>query len=124
VPKVSRRLSRAETECLPPVLFRIQCQATHYSVAGFVEHDKDDKTTIRKFHGSGSEGHAVVDFIRPVKAVGNIESWLMTLLKTMQEMLKEKARECAAGVSQVQTGLTCLRPLVDNSIAQFALLAV
>jgi len=63
-------------------------------------------------------------FIRSIKAVGNIESWLMTLLKTMQEMLKEKARECAAGVSQVQTGLTCLRPLVDNSIAQFALLAV
>ena len=90
----------------------------------YVEHDPDDKTIIRKFHGSGGEGHEVVDFIRPVKAVGNIENWLMTLLKTKQETLKEKARECAAGVSQVQTDLTCLRPLVDNSIAQFALLAV
>ena len=90
----------------------------------YVEHDPDDKTIIRQFHGSGGEGHEVVDFIRPVKAVGNIEDWLMTLLKTMQETLKEKARECAAGVAQVQTDLSRLRPLVDGSIAQFALLAV
>jgi len=90
----------------------------------YVEHDPDDKTIIRQLHGSGGEGHEVVDFIRPVKAVGNIEDWLMTLLKTMQETLKDKARDCAAGVAQVQADLARLRPLVDGSIAQFALLAV
>eukprot|EP00562_Extubocellulus_spinifer_P000361 CAMPEP_0178487510 /NCGR_PEP_ID=MMETSP0696-20121128/9361_1 /TAXON_ID=265572 /ORGANISM="Extubocellulus spinifer, Strain CCMP396" /LENGTH=94 /DNA_ID=CAMNT_0020115209 /DNA_START=1216 /DNA_END=1501 /DNA_ORIENTATION=+ len=62
-------------------------------------------------------------FIRSIKAVGNIESWLMNLLKTMQETLKEK-EELDACVSQLPTVLTCLRPLVDDSIAQFALLAV
>ena len=90
----------------------------------YVEHDKKDKTIIHKLHGDGGEGHEVVTFINPVRAVGNIEEWLMALLKNTQATLKESARSCAAGVTEVQNDLSRLRPLVDRNIAQFALLAV
>ena len=90
----------------------------------YVEHDKKDKTIIHKIHGDGGEGHEVIPFITPVKAVGNIEDWLTTLLKTMRLTLKDHARSCAADVLGVQHDLSKLRPLVDKNIAQFALLAV
>lgn len=90
----------------------------------YVEHDKKDKTIIHKIHGSGGEGHEVIPFAKPVRAVGNIEDWLMTLLKTMRLTMKDLARNCAAGITDVQNDLSCLRPLVDRNIAQFALLAV
>ncbi len=38
--------------------------------------------------------------------------------------MKDHARSCAAGVAEVISDLSKLRSLVDNSIAQFALLAV
>lgn len=90
----------------------------------YVEHDKKDKTIIHKLHGSGGVGHEEVSFMKPVKAVGNIEDWLMSLLKNMQATMKELARSCSAGISEVQADISCLRPLVDSNIAQFALLAV
>ena len=90
----------------------------------FVEHDKKDKTIIHKIHGGGGEGHEIIPFIRPVKAVGNIEDWLMSLLKNKKETLKELARSCAGQISNTQTDLRYLRPLVDSNIAQFALLAI
>lgn len=92
----------------------------------YVEHDKKDKTIIHKIHGDGGDGHEVIPFITPVKAVGNIEDWLTTLLKTMRRTLKDHARLCAADVLDltVQQDLSKLRSLVDKNIAQFALLAV
>jgi len=42
----------------------------------------------------------------------------------MRATMKENARQCAMGVAAVQSDLSQLRPLVDGSIAQFALLAV
>lgn len=90
----------------------------------YVEHDKKDKTIIYKMHGSGGEGHEVVPFIEPVKAVGNIENWLMALLQNMRLTMKDLARSCAMSIGDVQNDLNQLRPLVDRSIAQFALLAV
>lgn len=90
----------------------------------YVEHDKKDKTIIYKIHGDGGEGHEVIPFERPVKAVGNIEDWLMDLLKNMRSTMKGLARSCAAAIGDVQSNLSALRPLVDASIAQFALLAV
>jgi len=90
----------------------------------YVEHDKKDKTIIHKIHGDGGEGHEVIPFITPVKAMGNIEDWLTTLLQTMQLTLKDHARSCSAGVFEVQNDLSKLRPLVDSNIAQFALLAI
>lgn len=90
----------------------------------YVEHDKKDKTIIHKIHGDGGVGHEVIPFIKPVKAVGNIEDWLSTLLQTMRLTMKDHARSCSAGVLDVQNDLSKLRPLVDSNIAQFALLAV
>eukprot|EP00814_Leptocylindrus_danicus_P009510 CAMPEP_0116004988 /NCGR_PEP_ID=MMETSP0321-20121206/911_1 /TAXON_ID=163516 /ORGANISM="Leptocylindrus danicus var. danicus, Strain B650" /LENGTH=4605 /DNA_ID=CAMNT_0003473357 /DNA_START=128 /DNA_END=13942 /DNA_ORIENTATION=- len=90
----------------------------------YVEHDKKDKTIIHKLHGSGGVGHEEVTFMKPVKAIGNIEDWLMSLLKNMQATMKELARSCSTGISEVQTDISRLRPLVDSNIAQFALLAV
>ena len=90
----------------------------------YVEHDKKDKTIIYKVHGDGGEGHEVIPFEKPVKAIGNIEDWLMDLLKNMRSTMKGLARSCAAAIGDVQNNLSALRPLVDCSIAQFALLAV
>ena len=90
----------------------------------YVEHDKKDKTIIYKIHGSGGEGHEVIPFAKPVRAVGNIEDWLMSLLQNTRATLKDLARTCAAGILDVQNDLSCLRPLVDRNIAQFALLGV
>jgi len=90
----------------------------------YVEHDKKDKTLIHKFHGVGGVGREVVSFLEPVKAVGNIEDWLLSLLKNMQRAMKHHARACAAGVADVMRDISRLRTLVDQNIAQFALLAV
>ena len=90
----------------------------------YVEHDEKDKTVIHKIHGSGGDGHEVIPLISPVKATGNIEDWLMSLLKSMQRTLKEKARLCASSIADVQGDISRLRPLVDSNIAQFALLAI
>ncbi|KAL7543927.1 hypothetical protein ACHAXR_013293, partial [Thalassiosira sp. AJA248-18] len=95
-----------------------------FDAVQYVEHDKKDKTIIHKIHGDGGVGHEVIPFITPVKAVGNIEDWLTTLLETMRLTLKDHARSCSAGVLDVQSDLGKLRPLVDSNIAQFALLAV
>ena len=90
----------------------------------YVEHDKKDSSIIYKMHSSGGEGHEIIPFIKPVKAVGNIEDWLASLLNNMRLTLKEKARICAMELAEVQSDLNQLRPLVDRSIAQFALLAI
>ena len=95
-----------------------------FDAVQYVEHDKNDKTIIHNVHGDGGVGHEVIPFITPVKAVGNIEDWLTTLLRTMRLTMKDHARACAAGVLEVQSDLSRLRSLVDGSIAQFALLAV
>ena len=89
-----------------------------------VQHDKKDKTIITKFNGVGGEGQEVVSFVSVVKAIGNIEEWLVTLVSRMQSTMKEHARKCAGGVSDVSADISKLRPLVDVNIAQFALLAV
>ena len=90
----------------------------------YVEHDRNDKTNILKIHGSGGMGHEVIPFLKPVKAIGNVEDWLMLLLINMKSTLKELARSCASGIADVQSDLLRLRGLVDKNIAQFALLAI
>ncbi|KAL3815567.1 hypothetical protein ACHAXA_000299 [Cyclostephanos tholiformis] len=95
-----------------------------FDAVQYVEHDKKDKTIIHKIHGDGGAGHEVIPFINPVNAVGNIEDWLSTLVHTMRFTLKDHARSSSAAVLAIQNDLSKLRPLVDNNIAQFALLAV
>ncbi len=48
----------------------------------FVEHDKKYKVVIHKFHGVGGVGHKMVRFLQPVRGLGNIEDWLLSLLQT------------------------------------------
>lgn len=90
----------------------------------YVEHDKNDKTIIHTIHGCGGEGHEIIPFSEPVKAIGKIEDWLMSLLKMMRITMKDLAKYSAAGIVDVQNDLSYLRPLVDKSIAQFALLSI
>jgi len=90
----------------------------------FVDHNAKDKTIIEKMHGSGGKGHEVIPFIKPVKAVGNIEDWLCELLKLMQLTLKDLTRTAASQILQIGSDLTQLRPFVDASIAQLALLGI
>lgn len=90
----------------------------------YVEHDAKDKSIIHKMHGNGGDGHEVIPFCKPVKAIGNIEDWLMTLLKSMRVTMKDLARDAAGSIVNVQHDLSNLRPLVDKSIAQFALLSI
>ena len=90
----------------------------------YVEHDTKDKTIINKIHGSGGDGHEIIPFCKPVKALGNIEDWLMTLLNSMRVTMKDLARGAAGSLVDVQNDLSNLRPLVDRNIAQFALLSI
>jgi len=89
-----------------------------------VEHDKKDATIILKMNGSGGDGHEIIPFHTPVKAVGNIEDWLKSLLKNMMWTMKEHSRACAQGVVDMGSDISQLRSLVDRCIGQFALLAV
>jgi dynein heavy chain len=102
-----------------------------------VVHDKKDKTIIYTMHADGGKGtpeqqKAVdayadmrgVDFVNPIKAVGNIEDWLAVLLKEMQITLKEHARNCAADIADRANDIKSLRTFVDQYIAQFALLGI
>jgi dynein heavy chain len=89
-----------------------------------VEHNKDDSTLITKIHGAGGDGHEIIPFTSTVQAKGNVEEWLMALLRCMQKTMKAEARKCARGVSLASGDVSKLRLLVDQNIAQFALLAV
>jgi hypothetical protein len=60
---------------------------------------------IHKFHGVGGVGHEIVRFLQPVRALGNIEDWLLSLLQNMQRTMKDHARSCAAGVAEVISDL-------------------
>ena len=92
----------------------------------FVEHNKKDKTIIEKLHGDGGDGHEVVPFCTPVRAVGNIEDWLCELLKKMQITMKDVCRECSMNMIQLlgPQGVQQLRGFVDRFLAQFALLGI
>lgn len=90
----------------------------------YVDHDPKDKTIIYNMHGSGGDGHEIVPFYEPIKAIGNIEDWLTTLLNKMQRTMKNHARSCSAGIASVQEDITQLRVLVNKNISQFALLAI
>jgi dynein heavy chain len=89
-----------------------------------VEHDKKDKTIIRTIlSGSGATDERV-PFVNPIKAVGNIEDWLLVIWYEAQVTLKDICKlmvlDCATATADVKA----LRHFVDTYIAQFALLGV
>jgi dynein heavy chain len=95
-----------------------------FDAISYVDHNKKDKTIIEKLHGDGGNGHEIVVFSSPVKAVGNIEDWLCELLRKMQLTMKDLARSCAGDLSSLTSDIHNLRSFVDNNIAQFALLGI
>ena len=95
-----------------------------FDAISYVEHNKKDKTIIERMHGDGGKGHEIVPFSTNVRAVGNIEDWLVELLKKMQLTMKDVARNCSSDVSQVASDISQLRGFVDNYISQFALLGI
>eukprot|EP00604_Paraphysomonas_vestita_P002156 CAMPEP_0174820288 /NCGR_PEP_ID=MMETSP1107-20130205/4010_1 /TAXON_ID=36770 /ORGANISM="Paraphysomonas vestita, Strain GFlagA" /LENGTH=265 /DNA_ID=CAMNT_0016035301 /DNA_START=1397 /DNA_END=2191 /DNA_ORIENTATION=+ len=46
-----------------------------FDAISYVEHSRKDKTIIERMHGDGGQGHEVIPFSTPVRAVGNIEDW-------------------------------------------------
>lgn len=95
-----------------------------FDAISYVEHNKKDKTIIEKIHGDGGNGHEIIPFTSPVRAVGNIEDWLVELLHKMQLTMKDTSRNCAGDLNQLATDISQLRNFVDNYIAQFALLGI
>jgi dynein heavy chain, axonemal len=95
-----------------------------FDAISYVEHSRKDKTIIEKMHGDGGEGHEIIPFSTPVRAVGNIEDWLCELLKKQQLTMKDLARNCSSEVSRVANEINNLKSFVDNNYAQFSLLGV
>jgi len=95
-----------------------------FDAISYVEHNKKDKTIIEKIHGDGGHGHEVIQFSSAVKAVGNIEDWLVELWRKMQLTMKDIARNNASDLGQLATDISQLRNFVDNYISQFALLGI
>ena len=100
-----------------------------FDAIAYVEHNRKDKTIIERLHGSGgtktsTTDHEIVSFSTPVKAVGNIEDWLLELWKKMQLTMKDIARNCANDMQHLVGDIRALRSFVDNYIAQFALLGI
>ncbi|GLE09146.1 hypothetical protein PINS_up020737 [Pythium insidiosum] len=136
--KQSRGLPRAEAQqvpavllCVEPGLLMILSQGSdplsmneHYEkVFDSIEkvlHDKKDKTIIHTM----TSGVEEVRFSQLVKAQGNIEDWLATLLRNMQVTMKDICRQCAADIGVAGNDLKRLREFVDRYIAQFALLGI
>eukprot|EP01033_Poteriospumella_lacustris_P002475 gene2475-1807_t len=90
----------------------------------YVDHNKKDKTIIERMHGDGGQGHEVIPFSSPVRAVGNIEDWLCELLRKMQLTMKDLTRNCGGELHTLKQDLGQLRNFVDANIAQFALLGI
>jgi dynein heavy chain len=96
-----------------------------FDAISYVEHNKKDKTIIEKMHGDGDIGHEIIPFSTPVKAQGNIEEWLLDLLKKMQFTMKDLTRSAAGDLNTVASDINNqLRPFVNNNNAQFALLGI
>jgi dynein heavy chain len=95
-----------------------------FDAISYVEHNKKDKTIIERMHGDGGKGHEIVPFSTNVRAVGNIEDWLVELLRKMQLTMKDIARNCSSDVAQIASDISQLRNFVDSYISQFALLGI
>ena len=89
-----------------------------------VDHDKKDKSIIRKLHGSGGKGHEEIMFIKPVAAQGNIEDWLNVLLNSMQRTMKYLCSNAGQHIAASGPDIPTMRRFVDDSKAQFALLGI
>ena len=88
-----------------------------------VVHDPRDKFIIREFicRFKGSTEQLV--FSKEVIAKGNIEDWLMTMLRTQCLTMKDACRQMALEATNI-TSSSQLRPFVDVQCSQYALLGI
>ena len=85
-----------------------------------VVHDRKDKTIIQTMLA----GNEQVPFSKAVRAVGNIEDWLASLLRSMQLTMKDICRHCAADIVVHGTDVKLLFDFVNKFVAQFSLLGI
>ena len=84
-----------------------------------VTHNKVDRLQIQQFQSSIGSAKETLNFVTPVKAVGNIEDWLGVLESEMQRSMKSLCEVCAVECMNKQ-----LRPFVNGTCGQFALLGL
>jgi dynein heavy chain, axonemal len=95
-----------------------------FDSVSFVEHDKRDRAQINEIVSREGRAEERVPLLHPIKAVGNIEEWLMDLKNEMQVTMKALAQECVMEMAVVSTSLGQLRGFVDKSCGQYALLGL
>jgi dynein heavy chain len=89
-----------------PVLLKILSQGSDpqavqpyyekiFDAVSVVAHDPKDPTRILEFVNRDGGAEERIGFANPVKAVGNIEDWLLVLLHEMQRTMKLLCEECA-----------------------------
>eukprot|EP00937_MAST-01D_sp_MAST-1D-sp2_P000194 g194.t1 len=88
-----------------------------------VEHDRNDKSKITAMF-SGPQAALKVTFDGHVKAKGNIEEWLLEVVRTMKVSLKSICKNCAADIHDAGSDISKLRAFVDAYVPQFALLGI
>jgi dynein heavy chain len=104
-----------------PLAMQPYYQAVFDSIVQVV-HDKSDKTIIREFMGRFKGTEEIIPFSKPVEAKGNIEDWLLVMLKTQCLSLKDLCRNMA--VLAADMGIGDLRSFVDGQNPQYALLGL
>ena len=89
-----------------------------------VEHDKKDKFIINAMISREGRAEERIQFRKPVKIAGNIEDWLMDVLKEMQRSMKTRLEEAVAEMVIASQDLSQLRKFNDAVCAQYALLGI
>jgi dynein heavy chain len=90
----------------------------------YVIHDKKDKFIIQGMVGREGSSEETIMFRKPVKVAGNIEEWLMDVLKEMQRTMKVRCEEAAMDIAGINNDLAQLRRFNDNTCGQYALLGI
>jgi dynein heavy chain len=90
----------------------------------FVEHDKADPSLINAIVSRKGRDEERIPLESQVKAQGNIEEWLMDLLREHQRSMKAVCGEAAADIGSVSSDIETLRSFVDKFPGQFALLGI
>jgi len=89
-----------------------------------VDHDKKDKFVIQAMISREGRAEERIQFRKPVKIQGNIEDWLMDLLKEMQRTMKVRLEEAVGEMLVASTDLSQLRKFNDAVCAQYSLLGI
>jgi len=87
-----------------------------------VEHDTKDKSQIKVIVSRQGTAEEKIQLLKPVKAQGNIEDWLSSLLDAERRTMKDLCSEMAGEASALS--ISGLRGFVDAQCGQYALLGI